>query len=98
MVIVEPYPNWYPNTHPWWAPDPQIPYVPYPTDVGTYTVERTKEIEKKWRERHIKNVKRGILITFDDSENPIFIATDDACFQKILEAIKDEGHKDNKGD
>ena len=50
----------------------------------------SKEVEKKWKERHIKNVKRGILITFDDNEDPIFIATDDACFKKILEAIKDE--------
>ena len=93
MVIVNPYP--YPNTG-----DPLYPQFPpsQPWYPDTWTIKEIKEVEKKWKERHIKNVKRGILITFDDNEDPLFIATDDACFQKILEAIKDEGHKDNKRD
>jgi len=90
MVIVDPYPN-FPNPL---DPHPSFPQ-PYPLDfTGTYTVER--EVEKKWRERHIKDVKKGILITFDGDEQPLFIATDDKCWSKIMEAVKDEPRKNDK--
>jgi len=92
MVIVEP---WYPQlpTYPPYTPQPWIYPDPYPSVTGTYTIERIKEVEKKWKEKHIKDVKKGILITFDGDEQPIFIATDDACWDKIMEAIKDEPKK-----
>lgn len=85
MVIVDP---WYPQTPV--QPNFPQPFVdPYPLDfTGTYTIE--KEVEKKWRERHVKDVKKGILITFEGDEQPLFIATDDKCWSKIMEAIKDE--------
>jgi len=88
MVIAEP---WYPGIpwkQPWTTPQPYPEVCPIVT--GTYTVERIKEVEKKWKEKHIKNVKKGIFITFEGDEEPLFIATDDACFQKIMDAIKDE--------
>jgi len=47
------------------------------------------EEKKKWKERHIKDVRKGIFITFDDDSDPVFIATDDACFDKIMKAIKE---------
>ncbi len=88
MVIVDP---WNPITPQPWYPDPQ------PTIINpTITYERIKEVEKKWRERHIKDVKKGILITFEGDEQPLFIATDDKCWDKIMDAIKDEPKKDNK--
>lgn len=92
MVLVQP---WYPN-------QPYDPLYPdpypnaFPTITGTYTVERIKEVEKKWKERHIKNVKKGILITFEGDEQPLFIATDDNCWNKIMDAVKDEPRKNNK--
>jgi len=92
MVIIYPDP-----LHPGTGFPLNPPFIPpfeydYP---NTWTI---KEIEKKWKERHVKDVKRGILITFDDNEDPVFIATDDACFEKILKAIKDEGSTNNKRD
>lgn len=93
MVIINPNPL-NPGTG-----DPNVwypPYDPYPSFTGTYTIE--KEVEKKWREKHIKDVKKGILITFDDDEQPLFIATDDACWDKIMEAIKNERSTNNKRD
>ncbi len=98
MVIIDPYPL-NPN-NPFrepWQPDP-YPFQPdvYPTFTGTYTVERIKEVEKKWKERHVKEVKKGILITFEGDEQPLFIATDDKCWSKIMEAIKDEPKKNDK--
>lgn len=94
MVISDP---WYPNTSPQAPPlQPMFP-DPYPLDfTGNYTIERIKEVEKKWRERHIKDVKKGILITFEGDESPIFIATDDKCWSKIMEAVKDEPTKKHK--
>jgi len=94
MVIVEP---WYPSRpfdQPVY-PDP-YPLDTFPTFTGTYTVERIKEVEKKWKERHVKNVKKGILITFEGDEQPLFIATDDDCWNKIMEAVKDEPRKKHK--
>ena len=97
MVIInpnnpfDPYPN-YP-----WTPQPSFPPIdPYPDMTGTFTVERIKEVEKKWKERHVKDVKKGILITFKDGEDPVFIATDDECWTKIMEAVKDEPRKNDK--
>ena len=92
MVVVEPYP-WYPQ-----RPFDQPAYPdPYPLDfTGTYTVETIKEVEKKWKERHIKDVKKGLLITFEGDEQPLFIATDDECWTKIMDALKDEPRKKNK--
>ena len=98
MVIIDPiYPPHQPGTgdpNPWY---PNIPFIPpcdpYP---NTWTIKEV--VEKKWRERHVKDVKRGIFITFDDNEDPIFIAIDDPCFEKIMKAIKDEGRTDNKRD
>ncbi len=90
MVIVDP---WYPNQP--WQPDPIQPQTP--TIINpTITYERIKEVEKKWRERHIKDVKKGILITFEGDEQPLFIATDDKCWDKIMDAIKDEPKKNDK--
>lgn len=89
MVIVEPwpyptyptYPNyptpWYPDTD----PDSTPIYPPaYPKDLI-----HPKEV----KERHVKDVKKGIMIKFDDG-TWMFIATDDECYQKIKEALKDE--------
>ena len=72
------------EVRPWYEPYPDSTndhyYYPiYPTYPPT---------EKKWKERHIKDVKKGIFITFDDGD-PVFIATDDACFEKIMKAIKE---------
>ncbi len=90
MVMVEP---WYPQ-----RPFDQPPYDPFPSFPldfgGNYTVERIKEVEKKWKERHVKDVKKGILITFEGNEQPLFIATDDKCWSKIMEAVKDEPKND----
>lgn len=94
MVLVQP---WYPN-QPWdpLYPDPLYP-DPYPLDfTGTHTIEKIKEVEKKWKERHVKDVKKGILITFKDGEEPVFIATDDECWSKIMEAVNDEPTKKHK--
>ena len=79
---------------PWYDPPmyPEYPQV-FPLDITTPTIIRVQEIEKKWKEHHIKDVKKGILLTFTDGEEPIFIATDDECFQKILDAINDEKPK-----
>ena len=98
MVLVEP---WYPNQpydplNPNPYPLDPYPLDTYPTFTGTYTVERIKEVEKKWKERHVKNVKKGILITFEGDEQPLFIATDDNCWSKIMDAVKDEPRKNNK--
>jgi len=99
MVISEPEP-WYPQrpfdqpAYP--DPYPFDPYPTYPTITGTYTVEKIKEIEKKWKEKHIKDVKKGILITFEGDEQPLFIATDDECWTKIMDALKDEPRKKSK--
>lgn len=91
MVIVQP---WYPQTPSYPDYPPYQPYLPiYPEITGTYTIEKTIEVEKKWKEKHIKDVKKGILITFDGDEQPMFIATDDKCWNKIMEAIKDESSK-----
>lgn len=95
MVIIEP---WYPTTPSYPIYPPYQPYQPiypetYPAYTGTYTIEKIKEVEKKWKEKHIKDVKKGILIMFDGDEQPLFIATDDKCWDKIMEAIKDESSK-----
>ncbi len=78
MVIVDPWPN--PNIY----PDPN-PYPIYPEPV--YPMEWTHP--KKAKERHIKDVKKGIMIKFDDG-TWMFVATDDECYEKIKKAIKDE--------
>ncbi len=98
MVIIDPYPSYppYPNFPEPWYPQPYPVPDTQPAFTGTYTLERIKEVEKKWKERHIKDVKKGILITFEGDEQPLFIATDDKCWSKIMEAIKDEPKKDNK--
>lgn len=77
-------------------PDPLYPQFPYPTDPYPldpypsypYPQYYPKE-EKQWKEKHIKDVRKGIMITFEGDEEPLFIATDDACFKKIMEAIKE---------
>ncbi len=89
MVIVYPDPL-YPQF-------PEYPTQPYPDTYPTPLYPETdihwhyyypKE-EKQWKEKHIKDVKKGIMITFEGDEEPIFIATDDACFKKIMKAIKE---------
>lgn len=83
MVIVDP---WYPN-YPYtpWCPDTDPDSVPiYPP---AYPMEWTHPKEAK--ERHVKDVKKGIMIKFDDG-TWMFIATDDECYEKIKEALKDE--------
>lgn len=97
MVLVQP---WYPQEYPSY-PDPTCPYPsypdPYPLDfTGNYTIETIKEVEKKWKEKHVKYVKKGILITFEGDEQPLFIATNDDCWNKIMEAVKDEPRKKHK--
>ena len=96
MVLIQP---WYPQEIYPSYPDPYPidPFPAYPLDfTGHYTIETIKEVEKKWKEKHIKDVKKGILITFEGNEQPLFIATDDKCWSKIMEAIKDEPRKNNK--
>ena len=97
MVIINPNNPFDPYPNNPFQPQPYIPpYDPYPDTTGTYTIERIKEVEKKWKERHVKDVKKGILITFKDGEDPVFIATDDECWNKIMEAVKDEPRKNSK--
>ncbi len=96
MVIINPNNPFDPYPNNPWTPQPQPFIDPYPDTTGTFTIERIKEVEKKWKERHIKDVKKGILITFKDGEDPVFIATDDECWTKIMDAVKDEPRKDNK--
>ena len=79
MVIVEPY---YPNDQFPWYPDPYPIGDPYP-----YPIDWTQP--QKVKERHVKDVKKGIMIKFDDG-TWMFIATDDECYEKIKEALKDE--------
>jgi len=82
MVIVEPWP--YPSypTYPTpWYPDTN------PDSVPLYPMEWTHP--KKAKARHIKDVKKGIMIEFDD-DTWMFLATDDACYEKIKEALKDD--------
>ena len=99
MVLIQP---WYPQDQYPSYPDPYPlefpPYEPSPTTIinPTITVEKIKEVEKKWKEKHIKNVKKGILITFEGDEQPLFIATDDECWTKIMDAVKDEPRKKSK--
>lgn len=87
MVIVDPYPlfpgPWEPN-YPWGPGTGTGDTIVYPS---TPTII---EKEKKWRERHIKNVKKGIMIFFEDGEQPMFIATDDKCWDKIKQALKEK--------
>lgn len=78
MVIVEPWPPTYPL-------DPIYP-EPYPI-YPAYPLEWTHPKEAK--ERHVKDVKKGIMVKFDDG-TWMFIATDDECYEKIKEALKDE--------
>ncbi len=80
MVEIRPYyPLGYPDPYPYdQTPNNYFYQYPYP-----------EPIQKKWKERHIKDVKKGIFITFDDDSDPVFIATDDACFEKIMKAIKE---------
>ena len=87
MVEIRPYyPLGYPDPYPDQTNDHYHYWYPsYP-----------EPIERKWKERHIKDVKKGIFITFDDDSDPVFIATDDKCWSKIMDAIKDEPRKDNK--
>ena len=84
MVIVEPWP--YPNDQFPWYPDPYPTYPIYP-DPNPYPMEWTHP--KKAKARHVKDVKKGIMMEFDDG-TWMFIATDDACYEKIKEAVKDE--------
>ena len=85
MVIVDP--NWpYPNDQFPWYPEPYPTYPIYP-DPDPYPMEWTHP--KKAKERYIKDVKKGIMIKFDD-DTWMFIATDDECYEKIKGAIKDD--------
>ena len=81
MVIVDP--NWPPQYPTPWYPDTEPLYPAEPL----YPMEWTHP--KKAKERHIQDVKKGIMIKFDDG-TWMFIATDDACYEKIKKAIKDE--------
>ncbi len=80
MVEVRPY---YPLGY------PEYPYDQSNDQYHYWYPAYPQPIEKKWKERHIKDVKKGIFITFDDDSDPVFIATDDACFDKIMKAIKE---------
>ena len=80
MVIVEPWP--YPND--------QFPILPDPYPIGDpYPYPMEWPHPKKAKARHIKDVKKGIMIEFDDG-TWMFIATDDACYEKIKKALKDD--------
>ncbi len=97
MVIINPNNPFDPYPNNPWEPQPNPFLDPYPIDfTGTHTIEKIKEVEKKWKERHIKDVKKGILITFKDGEDPVFIATDDECWNKIMDAVKDEPRKNHE--
>ncbi len=87
MVIVNPDPL-YPGTYPLYPTYPD-PYPQYPDPEAHWNYYYPVEEKKKWKERHIKDVRKGIFITFDDDSDPVFIATDDACFEKIMKAIKE---------
>ena len=84
MVTFDPYP-----ITPY--PDPVYPdpYPSYPQPDINWNWYYPVEQKKQWRERHVKDVKKGIMITFEGDEEPLFIATDDACFKKIMKAIKE---------
>lgn len=57
--------------------EPQYPQPAYPMEW----------IEKpKINERHVKEVKKGIMMKFDDG-SWMFIATDDECYEKIRGAL-----------
>jgi len=89
MVIINPDPL-NPGTYPGYPLTPWIePYPQNPDPEIHWNYYYPVEEKKKWKERHIKDVRKGIFITFDDDSDPVFIATDDACFDKIMKAIKE---------
>jgi len=87
MVIVDP--TWPPN-YPWY-PDPYpdiYPIYPNPEPFpNPYPMEWTRP--QKAGARHVKDVKKGIMLEFEDG-TWMFIATDDECYEKIKKAVNDE--------
>lgn len=82
MVLVDP---WYPATTPA-IPDPLGPtQVPILTTTDFTTGNRTPELS----ERHIKEVKKGVLIKFTDG-SWLFMATDDECYKKLKKELDDK--------
>lgn len=76
MVIIEPYPPY--NK---WPVYPNYDPNPYPFE-WTHPKENIQE-------KHIKEVKKGIMIKFEDG-TWMFMATDDECYIKISEALNDK--------
>lgn len=60
-----------------------------PTQYPIYPIFDNHECKCKIDIKHIKEVKKGIFIKFEDGTWE-FIATDDDCFKKIKEVLKDE--------
>lgn len=91
MVIVYPDPLYPINPYPLdpYPLDPYPGFPQYPDPDVHWHYYYPKEEKKQWKEKHIKDVKKGIMITFEGDEEPLFIATDDACFKKIMKAIKE---------
>ena len=83
MVIIQPWPP----TTPWpnYEPLPNWPYEPIPNQ---YPLEWTHK-KQTISEKHIKEVKKGIMIKFDD-DTWMFMATDDDCYVKVSEALNDK--------
>jgi len=88
MVIVDP--TWPPN-NPWFPDQPYTPWYPDPDSTPIYPPAYPRDLinPKEIKERHVKDVKKGIMIKFEDG-TWMFIATDDECYKKIKEALKDE--------
>ena len=86
MVIVDPNYPWYPDTYPY--PDTN-PFYPIYPDPNPYPHPMEWTHPKKAEARHVKDVKKGIMIEFEDG-TWMFIATDDECYEKIKKAVNDE--------
>lgn len=79
MVIIQPWPPQNP-----WDTSPNVPQpFEYPIP-GTFVIK-----EPEMKERHIKEVKKGVLVKFEDG-SWMFMATDDECYQKLKEKLNDE--------
>lgn len=79
MVIVEP--SWPPGNA--WPGTPVTPplYFP-PPDTIVVT-------EPEIKEKHIKEVKKGVLVKFEDG-TWMFMATDDECYKKLKKALDEK--------
>ena len=66
------------------TPFPPYDQTSHPYDSPAYPLSWPV---KTINERHVKDVRKGIMITFEDGTWE-FIAIDDDCFQKIKKAIE----------